>query len=95
MNTLAQLEASAIARGVRFERERMVVILTDGRELSVPLDWYPRLEQATVEQREHWELIGTGDGIHWPDLDEDLPVIGILLGLKPPASLAPKPREQR
>jgi Protein of unknown function (DUF2442) len=92
MNTLAQLEASAIARGLRFERERMVVTLADGREVSVPLDWYPRLMHATAEQRDRWELIGVGEGIHWPDLDEDLPVIGILLGLKPPASLAPKHR---
>ena len=70
----------------------MIVTLTDDREISVPVAWYPRLAQATSEQRNNWRLIGNGEGIHWPDVDEDLPVAGILLGLKPPPSLAPKPK---
>jgi hypothetical protein len=80
-----------MARSVRFEGERMIVTLSDDREISVPVAWYPRLAEATPEQRSHWRLIGDGEGIHWPDVDEDLPIAGILLGLKPPASLAPKP----
>jgi hypothetical protein len=84
------LETTAIAKSVRFEAERLLVMLTDGREISVPVGWYPRLAHATPEQRDNWRLIGDGEGIHWPDVDEDLPVAGILLGLKPPASLAPK-----
>jgi hypothetical protein len=92
MSTLADLEISTRARSVRFESERMIVTLTDDREISVPVAWYPRLAQATPKQRNHWRLIGEGEGIHWPDVDEDLPVAGILLGLKPPASLAPKPK---
>jgi len=90
MSTLVDLKASTLAQSVRFEGERLIVILTDGREISVPVTWYPRLAQATAEQRNHWRIIGEGEGIHWPDIDEDLPVAGILLGLKPPASLAPK-----
>jgi len=81
-----------LAHSVRVEGERMIVTLSDDREISVPVAWYPRLAQATSKQRNNWRLIGDGEGIHWPDVDEDLPVAGILLGLKPPASLAPKPK---
>lgn len=70
----------------------MIVTLADDREISVPIEWYPRLAQATIEQRDNWRLIGDGEGIHWPEVDEDLPVVGIVLGLKPPSSLAPKGR---
>ena len=49
-----------------------------GRAVSVPLEWYPKLRQATIEQRENWRLIGKGVGVHWPDLDEDLSVEGLL-----------------
>lgn len=54
------------------------VSLADGRELSVPLEWLPRLRDATLEQRQHWRLIGRGQGIHWPDVDEDISVRGLL-----------------
>ena len=50
------------------------VTLADGRELSAPLEWFPRLRDATAEQRGHWRLIGGGEGIHWPDVDEDIAV---------------------
>ncbi len=92
MNISVDLAASAIVESVRFENGRMIVRLADSREISVPLEWYPRLAQATPEERNHWRLIGGGEGIHWPEVDEDLPVAGIILGLKPPASLAPKPK---
>jgi hypothetical protein len=54
--------------------------LSDGRTISVPLAWYPRLVHATPQERRNWRLIGGGVGIHWPDLDEDLSVEGLLAG---------------
>ena len=48
--------------------------IIDGREIAVPVQWYPRLRDATPEQRDHWRLIGGGEGIHWPDIDEDISV---------------------
>ncbi|MBX3276993.1 MAG: DUF2442 domain-containing protein [Acidobacteria bacterium] len=58
----------------------MVVDLTDGRTISVPLAWYPRLMHATPEERGRWRLIGDREGIHWPDLDEDISIENLLLG---------------
>ena len=52
--------------------------LSDGREISVPLSWFPRLQQATDDQRQQWELIGNGVGIHWEVIDEDISVAGLL-----------------
>ena len=69
-----------LARSVECSNDTLTVELSDGRRLSVPLDWYPRLEHGTDKERQHWELIGDGDGIHWPDLDEDLSVEGLLAG---------------
>ena len=54
------------------------LILADGRELAAPLEWFPRLRDATPEQRRHWRLIGGGQGIHWPDIDEDIAVAPLL-----------------
>jgi len=54
------------------------VRLADGREVSVPLAWFPRLLRGSTEQRRQWSLVGGGVGIHWPDLDEDLSVAGLL-----------------
>lgn len=54
--------------------------LADGRSISVPLLWYPRLAHGTAKERDRWELLGEGEGIHWPDLDEDLSVEGLLAG---------------
>jgi hypothetical protein len=56
------------------------VTLDDGRELSVPVEWYPRLRDATDAQRSNWRLIGQGEGIHWPEIDEDISVLGLLKG---------------
>ena len=56
--------------------------LSDGRTIMVPLSWYPRLVHATPEERGNWELIGEGQGIHWPDLDEDISIEGLLAGRK-------------
>ncbi len=60
--------------------DSLTVDLVDGRSISVPLAWYPRLYHGTPEERNNWRLIGRGVGIHWPDLDEDLSVEGIILG---------------
>ena len=60
--------------------ETLTAELSDGRTISVPLAWYPRLSHGSREERNHWELIGQGHGIHWPDLDEDISAQNLLLG---------------
>ena len=60
--------------------DTLSVDLTDGRSLSVPLGWYPRLWHGNVLERNNWRLIGGGVGIHWPDLDEDISAEGLILG---------------
>jgi hypothetical protein len=70
--------------------ESLIVELADGRAITVPLGWYPRLQHGTTEERANWRLIGEGTGIHWPDLDEDLRVEDLLRGVpsaESPASL--------
>lgn len=80
MNTSAiEMRPVAIQR-VNITDDTLIVDLTDGRTLSVPLAWYPRLLQGTPEERNHWRLIGEGEGIHWPDLDEDISVENLILG---------------
>lgn len=66
------------ALAVDCDADFLRVTLADGREIAVPLVWFPRLLDATLEQRGNWRLIGRGQGIHWPDLDEDLSVAGLL-----------------
>ena len=75
-----EAERIAFARSVLVTGERLIVELTDGREISVPLSWYPRLSHGRPEEHQRWELIGRGVGIHWPDLDEDISVEGVLAG---------------
>ena len=70
------------AMTVSVTEDALAVQLSDGRGISVPLSWYPRLVHATLEERDHWELIGGGQGIHWPDLDEDISVEMLLAGRK-------------
>ena len=69
---------AASATDVYFADKHVHVRLTDGREISAPLEWFPRLQGATDEQRQHWELIGRGVGIHWEEIDEDISVSGLL-----------------
>ena len=71
-----ELDASAV--DVRVSDDSLHVVLADGRELAVPLAWFPRLRDATSTQRAHWEIIGQGYGIHWPEVDEDISVAGLL-----------------
>ena len=77
MNTLT-LEASAL--DVWFDKENMWLMLNDGRQLSVPLSYFPRLLKATVEERTKYELSGGGTGIHWDNIDEDISVPHLLVG---------------
>ena len=71
-------------RDVRFSEDSLTVDLMDGRSISVPLAWYPRLMNATPEQRSHWQVCGGGFGIHWPEIDEDLSTEGLLRGAPAP-----------
>ena len=65
---------------VRCDEHSLIVDLMDGRTISVPLAWYPRLAEAKAAQRSNWEKAGGGYGIHWPDIDEDLSTEGLLRG---------------
>jgi hypothetical protein len=69
---------TALATAVRFDHEHLYVRLADAREISVPLEWFPKLRDATKKQRSNWRLIGKGVGIHWEELDEDISVVGLL-----------------
>lgn len=73
-----------LAIGLEVTDDELVLSLADGRKLSVPIVWYPRLANATPEQRRNWEIIGPEVGFHWPDVDEDLSVEGMLLGAPAP-----------
>ena len=85
MGTLA-LAADERVSAVEITDDTLTVSLMDGRVISVPLVWYPRLLNATTRQRQNWQLAGAGYGIHWPDVDEDLSTEGLLRG-------APAPRQ--
>lgn len=78
--SMQAVDVHPLAENVRFTEDDMVVALVDGRTVSVPLVWFPRLAGATREQLENYELLGDGEGIHWPDIDEDLSVKGLLRG---------------
>jgi len=75
--------ATALARSVSFDPAMMHVELTDGRIVSCPLAWFPVLKAATPEQRSNYEIGGGGIGLHWPDLDEDLSLAGLMAGADP------------
>ena len=80
MTTLTLDSASLIATSAEVTNDSLGVELADGRSISVPLAWYPRLIHATSDERAHFRFIGGGEGIHWPDLDEDISVEGIVAG---------------
>ena len=71
-------KSEPLAVDVSFTPAGVHVVLVDGRKVSAPLQWFPRLLHASAEQREHWELIGDGVGIHWTELDEDIEVENLL-----------------
>ena len=81
------VRADERVKDIHLTEDTLNVDLMDGRTISVPLIWYPRLFNATLEQRNNWQVCGAGYGIHWPDIDEDLSVEGLLRG-------APAPRSQ-
>lgn len=83
MGTLA-LGADERVAGVELNDDTLSVALHDGRTISVPLVWYPRLANATAAQRNNWQISGGGYGIHWPDIDEDLNTEGLLRGAPAP-----------
>ncbi len=87
------MSTSLLDPGLRIQdvhctEDELVVRIADGRTLSVPLVWYPRLLAATPDQRANWQLAGAGYGIHWPDIDEDLSAEGLLAGAPAPKGRA-------
>ena len=78
MSTLT-ITKSNHATKVWFDENKLYILLEDARELAVPLDWFPKLRDATKEQLNNWRLIGDGEGIHWQDLDEDISVEMLLV----------------
>ena len=77
MNTLVKRN-SPKAVEVWFEEKKLLVRIEDGREIAVPLEWFPKLRDATPKELNNWSFIGNGIGIHWEDLDEDLSIKGLL-----------------
>ena len=80
MNTLISEIQIVRAQDVMITEDSLTVDLMDGRTISVPLAWYPRLQHGTDKERNNWRLIADGEGIHWPDLDEDISIDNIILG---------------
>ncbi len=81
MSTLAVELDIPDALDVHVSEDTLSVEFSDGRTISVPLDWYPRLTHATEQERSNWRIIGKGHGVHWEDLDEDISVEGLLIGI--------------
>ena len=80
------LAPNAVA--VSFVADTLVVVLADGRSLGVPLDWYPRIAEATDAERANWRLVARGSGIHWPDIEEDISIAGLIAGRRSQESAA-------
>ena len=79
MNTLA-IEMHPQAHNIICDETSITVELVDGRTITAPLVWFPRLAKASTSELKNWQILGNGEGIHWPDVDEDLSVQGLLLG---------------
>ena len=77
---MSTLTAEAKAQSITVTDDTLAVDLTDGRTISVPLVWYPRLMHGTEEERNNWRYIGDKEGVHWPDLDEDISIENLLMG---------------
>lgn len=80
MSTLTRLKITARIQDVAVNEEELIVHLDDGRVISAPILWYPRLAYGSPGERQNWQLLGRGTGIHWPDLDEDVSLEALLLG---------------
>lgn len=76
----SSIEPRPLAQNIRLTDSELIVTLLDGRVVHIPIAWFPTLANATEKQRANWELLGEGDGIRWPELDEDLSVDGLLKG---------------
>jgi hypothetical protein len=87
--SISQIKPGERVKDVHFTEDSLIVDLMDGRTISVPLAWYPRLLHASAEQRGNWKLGGGGFGIHWPDIDEDLSTEGLLRGAPAPRKTMP------
>jgi hypothetical protein len=99
MNTAVQIQEVRI-KNVNVTDDTITAQLMDGRIISVPLAWSWRLSDATSKQRANWRIIGDGDGVHWPDIDEDISAEGMLYGVPAPrpmvsARLSPKPEHKK
>ncbi|MBA7693355.1 hypothetical protein ES703_101936 [subsurface metagenome] len=81
MSTFVTRNETASEDAVQLTEDSLTVDLDDGRTISVPLSWFPRLLHGSSEERNNWRLIGSGEGIHWSDLDEDISVTGLLDGM--------------
>jgi len=82
--TTSEIKPGEGVKDVHFTEDTLSVDMVDGRTITVPLAWYPRLLNATTEQRQNWQISGGGFGIHWPDIDEDLSTEGLLRGAPAP-----------
>ncbi|MCZ6485248.1 MAG: DUF2442 domain-containing protein [Acidobacteria bacterium] len=87
--SISAAESRPLARQVEVTVDELRVTLADGRKLSVPLAWFPRLLNAPPDKRDKWELFGDGEGIHWPQVDEDLSIEGLLVGVPAPSASTP------
>jgi len=85
MNTAVQMQEARI-KDISVTKDAIIAQLMDGRTISVPLAWSWRLLEATPKQRANWEIIGDGQGVHWPDIDEDISAEGMLYGIPAPRS---------
>jgi len=84
--SISMVEVEPLAQEIRVTNDELIVSLVDGRTISVPLVWFPRLLHATAEQRNYFEILGDGEGIHWPHIDEDVSVAGLLRGVRAPCN---------
>jgi len=78
MSTLPVKQFTAVATDIKVNSEMLRVHLSDGRIISVPIEWFPKLRDASEKERNNWRIIGGGIGVHWEDIDEDLSVMGLL-----------------
>ncbi|MAZ27153.1 MAG: hypothetical protein CL868_08775 [Cytophagaceae bacterium] len=77
--SISTINKSRQAVEVSFSQNKMIILLEDGRELAIPLDWFPRLRNASPEQLKNWRFIGNGEGLHWEELDEDISVENLIV----------------
>jgi len=82
MNSSRAKKVEPRATDLTFSKQAMTIHLADGRVLTVPLAWYPRLLHASPSERHNYEIVGDGEYLHWPELDEDLTVVGLLEGCR-------------